>query len=62
MLSIGAGFYLNATQAPWDKNWKMYDYVAKELPEVVSTNLPIVSFVVVSQISSSKGYSSIRSS
>ncbi|KAG0092820.1 hypothetical protein BGZ92_008531 [Podila epicladia] len=41
--SVGysAGFYLNATQAPWDKNWKMYDYVAKELPEVVSANLPI---------------------
>ncbi|GJJ69818.1 S-formylglutathione hydrolase [Entomortierella parvispora] len=41
--SIGysAGFYLNATQAPWDKNWKMYDYVSKELPQVISENLPI---------------------
>ncbi|KAF9411288.1 hypothetical protein BGZ94_001380 [Podila epigama] len=41
--SIGysAGFYINATQAPWNKNWNMYDYVAKELPEVIAANLPI---------------------
>ncbi|KAF9209935.1 hypothetical protein BGZ49_009861 [Haplosporangium sp. Z 27] len=40
-IGYSAGFYLNATQAPWDKNWKMYDYIVKELPEVIAANLPI---------------------
>lgn len=30
----GAGFYLNATQAKW-KQYRMYDYITKELPEVL---------------------------
>lgn len=34
---VGAGFYLNATQEKW-KNWRMYDYVTKELPQVLSEN------------------------
>ncbi|KAF9913242.1 hypothetical protein EC991_000004 [Linnemannia zychae] len=40
-IGYGAGFYLNATQAPWDKNWHMYDYITKELPQVIAANLPI---------------------
>ncbi|GMH20175.1 hypothetical protein Nepgr_022016 [Nepenthes gracilis] len=36
---VGAGFYLNATQEKW-KNWRMYDYVVKELPQVLSENCP----------------------
>jgi S-formylglutathione hydrolase len=28
---VGAGFYLNATEPKW-KNWRMYDYITKELP------------------------------
>ncbi|KAF9997589.1 hypothetical protein BGZ79_008729 [Entomortierella chlamydospora] len=40
-IGYSAGFYLNATKAPWDKNWKMYDYISKELPEVIAANLPI---------------------
>ncbi|KAG0293798.1 hypothetical protein BGZ98_002034 [Dissophora globulifera] len=40
-VGYGAGFYLNATKAPWDKNWKMYDYIAKELPEVIASNFPV---------------------
>ncbi|KAF8648733.1 hypothetical protein HU200_064788 [Digitaria exilis] len=32
---VGAGFYLNATNEKW-KNWRMYDYVVKELPKVLS--------------------------
>lgn len=28
----GAGFYLNATTPDWEKHYKMYDYVTKELP------------------------------
>ncbi|KAK7345021.1 hypothetical protein VNO77_15376 [Canavalia gladiata] len=38
-LGVGAGFYLNATQEKW-KNWRMYDYVVKELPELLSNNFP----------------------
>ncbi|XP_008796163.1 S-formylglutathione hydrolase [Phoenix dactylifera] len=34
---VGAGFYLNATEQKW-KNWRMYDYVVKELPKVLSEN------------------------
>ncbi|KAK6941788.1 Esterase-like [Dillenia turbinata] len=34
---IGAGFYLNATEEKW-KNWRMYDYVVKELPKLLSEN------------------------
>ncbi|CAA6668957.1 unnamed protein product [Spirodela intermedia] len=36
---VGAGFYLNATQDKW-KNWRMYDYVVKELPKLLSVNFP----------------------
>jgi S-formylglutathione hydrolase len=36
----GAGFYVDATQAPWSTNYRMYSYVTRELPEVVSANLP----------------------
>lgn len=36
---VGAGFYLNATQEKW-KNWRMYDYVVKELPKLLSDNFP----------------------
>lgn len=32
----GAGFYLNATKAPWSKHYRMYDYVVKELPELLA--------------------------
>lgn len=31
----GAGFYVTATQEPWKKHYNMYDYVTKELPEVL---------------------------
>ncbi len=36
----GAGFYLSATQAPWDAHYRMYDYVAFELPELIEANFP----------------------
>jgi len=36
----GAGFYLDATQAPWSKFFNMYSYVTKELPQVVAANFP----------------------
>lgn len=31
----GAGFYLNATQAPWAGKYNMYDYVVQELPALI---------------------------
>ncbi|CAL9025596.1 unnamed protein product [Prunus brigantina] len=36
---VGAGFYLNATQEKW-KNWRMCDYVVKELPKLLNENFP----------------------
>lgn len=41
-LGKGAGFYLNATQSPWDKHYQMYDYVTQELPALIESNLSIV--------------------
>ncbi len=38
----GAGFYVNATQAPWLTHYHMYDYVTKELPELLNANLPLI--------------------
>ncbi len=35
-LGQGAGFYLNATRAPWDKHYRMYDYLVNELPQLFS--------------------------
>ncbi|MCH8072634.1 MAG: S-formylglutathione hydrolase [Proteobacteria bacterium] len=37
---LGAGFYLNATEAPWNQHFHMYDYVTRELPEIVFANFP----------------------
>ena len=37
---LGAGFYVNATQAPWSKNYHMYNYVVHELPALVEANFP----------------------
>jgi S-formylglutathione hydrolase len=36
----GAGFYLNATQAPWAKYYRMYDYVRDELRELITRAFP----------------------
>ena len=35
---IAAGFYLNATQAPWAAHYQMYSYVIDELPGVIAAN------------------------
>jgi S-formylglutathione hydrolase len=34
-LGQGAGFYVNAIQAPWAEHYRMQDYVAVELPALV---------------------------
>ncbi len=36
----GAGFYLDATQAPWSKNFHMETWVTRELRELVIANFP----------------------
>ncbi|HEY0012711.1 MAG TPA: S-formylglutathione hydrolase [Allosphingosinicella sp.] len=38
---LGAGFYVDATQAPFDKNYRMESYVADELPELVASAFPV---------------------
>lgn len=39
---LGAGFYINATQAPWARHYRMYDYIVAELPEVLGqSDLPL---------------------
>lgn len=39
-LGQGAGFYLNATQAPWAAHYRMQDYVAEELPALIERHFP----------------------
>ena len=39
-LGQGAGFYLNATQAPWAPHFRMQDYVAQELPALLEQHFP----------------------
>ncbi len=40
-LGQGAGFYVNATEAPWAPHFRMWDYVATELPQVLTAAFPI---------------------
>ncbi|MGY0219498.1 S-formylglutathione hydrolase [Endozoicomonadaceae bacterium StTr2] len=45
---LGAGFYLNATEAPWNRHYRMYDYVTQELPALVEANFPVSSIRSIS--------------
>jgi S-formylglutathione hydrolase len=38
---LGAGFYVDAVQAPWSRGYRMYTYVVKELPGVIESNFPV---------------------
>lgn len=40
---LGAGFYVNATQAPWAEHYRMYDYVVDELPALIAQEFPQLS-------------------
>lgn len=40
-LGQGAGFYVNATEAPWSPNFRMWDYVAEELPALLFAEFPL---------------------
>ncbi len=39
-LGKGAGFYLNATQAPWSAHYRMHDYIVQELPALIEAQFP----------------------
>ncbi len=36
----GAGFYVDATEAPWSAHYKMYQYVSEELPALIHSTFP----------------------
>jgi S-formylglutathione hydrolase len=36
----GAGFYVDATEAPWSAHYRMYRYVTEELPALIMGNFP----------------------
>ena len=38
---LGAGFYVNATEEPWRRHYRMYDYVTRELPDLVLGGFPL---------------------
>lgn len=40
---VGAGFYLDATQAPWASHYRMGSYVNDELPALIEANFPALS-------------------
>ncbi|WP_421867701.1 S-formylglutathione hydrolase [Motiliproteus sp.] len=40
-LGQGAGFYVNATEAPWNRHYRMYDYITDELPKLIEANFPV---------------------
>ena len=39
-LGLGAGFYVNATLAPWSPHYRMHDYVVDELPAFIQAHFP----------------------
>ena len=38
---LGAGFYVDATEAPWAANYRMYSYIVKELFDLVGANFAV---------------------
>lgn len=40
-LGQGAGFYVDATQSPWSRHFRMASYVADELPDLLAAELPL---------------------
>jgi S-formylglutathione hydrolase len=37
---VGAGFYVDATESPWAKHYRMYSYVVDELPAIIESKFP----------------------
>ena len=40
-LGQGAGFFVNATLAPWSRHYHMYDYVVNELPQLIESTFSV---------------------
>ena len=38
---LGAGFYVDATQPPFSRNFRMWSYLTKELPELIAAHFPV---------------------
>ena len=38
---VGAGYYVDATQPPWSSAYRMYSYVAEELPALLCSEFPV---------------------
>lgn len=38
---LGAGFYVDATQAPYDRHYRMWSYVTDELPALIASQFPV---------------------
>ena len=38
---LGAGFYVDATEAPFARNYRMWSYVTEELPRLVAEHFPV---------------------
>jgi S-formylglutathione hydrolase len=38
---VAAGFYLDATEEPWSRHYRMYSYLVRELAEVVEANFAV---------------------
>ena len=38
---LGAGFYVDATQAPFDRHYRMWSYITQELPALVAAHFPV---------------------
>jgi S-formylglutathione hydrolase len=38
---LGAGFYVDATQPPFARNYRMWSYVTEELPKLIGTHFPV---------------------
>ncbi|XP_002162235.3 S-formylglutathione hydrolase [Hydra vulgaris] len=39
---LGASYYVDATEEKWKKNYRMYSYITKELPDIISNNFPVL--------------------
>lgn len=38
---VGAGFYVDATEKPWSRHYRMDSYVTRELPALVEAHFPV---------------------
>jgi S-formylglutathione hydrolase len=41
-IGLGAGFYVDATEEPWSAHYRMWSYVAEELPRLIANSFPAI--------------------